>query len=396
MSVLSPIRTAGEEALLARLAQAPTAAGQAACAALATAGLPGRRAEAFRWSDLRAALADGLPEPSGEEPARPLFLPEDVLTIALRRDGVAVEGRPEPGLTLDIAESGAARSGEITAALAAGLSPRTLILKAEGRLERPVLVLRGAGAPGRLLLEVAEGASLTLVECAQAESGLSSLLIEAAVARGATLTRLSLQRGGAGAIDLSRADVRLEQAAAYRGAALAFGGRFARAETVVIMAGEGATCALDGAYLLDGALHADATTRVVHAAPGGSTRELYKGAVAGKARGVFQGKILVERAAQHTDARQNHHALLLTEGTEIDAKPELEIYADAVSCAHGNTIGALDEDALFYARARGIPEAAARALLVEAFIAEAFDAVEDEAARAWLHALAAGWLEARR
>jgi Fe-S cluster assembly protein SufD len=246
------------------------------------------------------------------------------------------------------------------------------------------------------MLELGAGAALTLIEVSAAEAGLSSLLIEAELAPGACLTRLTLQEGGPGAIDLCRADIRVAEGASYAATGLAFGGRFARAETVVTMAGEGARCALNGAYLLDGARHADATTRVIHAAPGGQTRELFKGAAAGKARGVFQGKILVERAAQNTDARQNHHALLLSEGAEIDAKPELEIYADAVSCAHGNTVGALDDGALFYARARGIPEADARAMLVHAFIAEVFDAVEEEAARDWMAGLAGAWLERPR
>lgn len=393
MTALTPIRTAGEEALIARLAGAGTPAAAAARAGLAASGLPGRRMEAFKWSDLRAALADGLPDATGAAPALPAFLPDDVLTISFGPLGAGVEGRPEPGLSLDVEAAAPARAGEGLAGLCAGLAPRTLVLRVDAPLARPVVVLRAPGAPGRLALELGEGAGLTLIDVSGGEAGLSSLLIEADLGPGARLRRLTLQDGGAGAIDLACADVRLGAAAVYAATGLAFGGRFARAETVVTMAGEGARCTLNGAYLLEGARHADATTRVIHAAPGGQTRELFKGAATGKARGVFQGKILVERAAQNTDARQNHHALLLSEGAEIDAKPELEIYADAVSCAHGNTIGALDDGALFYARARGIPEADARAMLVRAFIAEVFDAVEEEAARDWMAGLASAWLE---
>ena len=112
------------------------------------------------------------------------------------------------------------------------------------------------------------------------------------------------------------------------------------------------------------------------------------------ARGVFQGRIVVAHGADRTDARMGHHALLLTDGAEIDAKPELEIYADDVQCAHGNTVGALDEEALFYMRSRGLPEADARALLMQAFLGEVTDRIEHpkarEAAQAWVAERLAG------
>jgi Fe-S cluster assembly protein SufD len=103
---------------------------------------------------------------------------------------------------------------------------------------------------------------------------------------------------------------------------------------------------------------------------------------------------LVERAAQKTDARQNHHALMLSEGAEVDAKPELEIYADDVACAHGNTVGALDESALFYMRQRGIPLVQARALLVQAFVTEVLDIITHEGARDWLSGRVEAWMDA--
>ncbi|MEI9965729.1 MAG: SufD family Fe-S cluster assembly protein [Caulobacteraceae bacterium] len=134
------------------------------------------------------------------------------------------------------------------------------------------------------------------------------------------------------------------------------------------------------------------------AAPGvdGVTAQLTKGMVADQARGVFQGRIVVEKGADRTDARMGHHALMLSDRAEVDAKPELEIWADDVACAHGATVGALDEDALFYARQRGIPEAEARAMLVEAFLAEVVERIEHEAARGLAHAWLAVRLEAAR
>jgi Fe-S cluster assembly protein SufD len=393
MSVMAPVRTAGEQALLDRLATRPPAAADGARAAILASGLPSRRVEAFRWSDLRAALADGLPAAAGPDPAAPVALADlKPLVLAFRADGIGVEGAPPAGLDLAVEDGGATTADGLVPALAAALAPKRLVLTVTAALDRPILLLRGPGAPMRIAVEVAGGGAVTLVEVIEAQAGLSAGLIEAQVASGGALTRISLQRGGAGAIEIGHADVALAPGASYAAAGLALGGRFARAETFVTLNGPDAACRIDGAYLLAGSAHADATTRVTHAGPGGATTELFKGAVRDRARGVFQGKIVVAKDAQHTDARQNHHALMLNEGCEIDAKPELEIWADDVQCAHGNTIGALDENALFYARARGIPDAQARAMLTDAFIAEAFDRIEDETLRGWLQATAQAWL----
>jgi Fe-S cluster assembly protein SufD len=166
------------------------------------------------------------------------------------------------------------------------------------------------------------------------------------------------------------------------------GAKRQRFETRVSHPGGGAKARLDGVYLLDGPRHADLTSAVIHEGEGGSTDQLTKGAVHGAARAVFQGRIVVARGADQTDARMGHHGLILSERAEIDAKPELEIYADDVACTHGNTVGALDEQALFYARSRGIPEAQARAMLTEAFVGEVVDRIEHagarEVARAWV------------
>lgn len=393
MSLLAPVRTAGEQALLDWLATRPPAAADAARTAILASGLPTRRVEAFKWSDLRSALADGLPDPRGATPAIPAMLAAlSPLVLTFRADGIGVEGTPPAGLEIAVEDGAGTASEGLTAALAGALAPKTLLVTVTGALAAPVVVVRGPGAPLRLGLEVKAGGALTLVEITAADAGLSTALIEAEVAGGAALTRIGLQSGGPGAIELSHAAIRIAPGGAYRAASLALGAKFARAETFVTLEGEGADCRLDGAYLLAGSAHADTTVKVTHAGPGGATSELFKGAVKDKARAVFQGKIVVAKDAQHTDARQNHHALMLNEGCEVDAKPELEIWADDVQCAHGNTIGALDESALFYARARGIPEAQARALLTDAFIAEAFDRIEDDTLRGWLHGVAQSWL----
>jgi Fe-S cluster assembly protein SufD len=151
---------------------------------------------------------------------------------------------------------------------------------------------------------------------------------------------------------------------------------------------------LNAAQVLRGSQHADFSTVVSHEAPNGTSRQTVKNVLDGHARGVFQGKIEVARAAQKTDGYQMNQALLLSPHAEIDSKPQLEIFADDVKCSHGATVGELDADQLFFLRSRGIPLAEARGLLVRAFLSEALELVRHDAARALFeHALQARWQE---
>jgi Fe-S cluster assembly protein SufD len=382
---------AGEEALLNALPH--TEAGEAARAHFTAAGLPTRRVEAFKWTDVRAALADGIPEADGSAGLIPACL-QDALVLDFAPEGFGLEGEKDQGLIIETEDSLELEGAGPVAMLAAGFAPRAVVLRVTQSQSRPVVLRRHPGAPMRVRLELDAGTRLTLIDTGLATAGLSTGLLEIDIAEDAELVRYSLLNGGSSAIDLTHTAVTVADTGRYHAIALMFGGKLARAETQVVLAGEGASCLIHGAYLLSGSTHADMTTKVVHGGPNGQTRELFKGAVQDRARGVFQGKILVERAAQKTDARQNHHALMLSKGAEIDAKPELEIYADDVQCAHGNTIGALDDQALFYMRQRGIPEAQAKTLLVEAFVTDVFDAIEHEGVRDWFSGLARSWLEA--
>ena len=156
--------------------------------------------------------------------------------------------------------------------------------------------------------------------------------------------------------------------------------------------GEGASLNLNGAFMARGKQHIDTTLVVDHAVPHCTSRELFKGVLDDTAKGIFQGKIIVQPHAQKTDGKQMAQALLLSETAEFDSKPELEIFADDVVCGHGATSGQIDEELLFYLRARGIPEPKARALLIAAFVGEALDQIEDEAVREGLLAAAEDWL----
>jgi Fe-S cluster assembly protein SufD len=174
---------------------------------------------------------------------------------------------------------------------------------------------------------------------------------------------------------LSDTHVTIAEGAYYDNFKLIKSGKLLRNEIVARLAGKLAQCALNGVMLLRGATHADTTTHIIHEAPFGSSRETYKSVIADKARGVFQGRITVAEGAQKSDAQQQSRALLLSDQAEADAKPELKIYADDVKCSHGTAIGALDENALFYLRARGLSEKAARGLLIRGFAEEIMDEI---------------------
>ena len=157
---------------------------------------------------------------------------------------------------------------------------------------------------------------------------------------------------------------------AFASRSISIGGKLVRNDLNVLLNGEGCDCTLDGLYFAGGEQHVDNHTTIDHAKPHCSSRELYKGILDGKSTGVFNGKIIVRKDAQKTDARQTNNNLLLSEESLINTKPQLEILADDVKCTHGATIGQLDEEALFYLRTRGIGDAAARSLLTYAFASE--------------------------
>jgi FeS assembly protein SufD len=210
----------------------------------------------------------------------------------------------------------------------------------------------------------------------------------------AKLVHGKLVKGGERSAHLALTKVKAAEGAYYDSFALIHGGRLTRNEIEVTLAGKLAQCALNGAMLLRGREHADTTTRITHAAPDGSSRQVYKTVLAEQSHGVFQGKIIVAPDAQKTDGYQLSRALLLSDQAEMNAKPELEIHADDVKCSHGSTVGDLDADALFYLRARGLSEETARALLIRAFIGEIVDDIRVPEWRDICRAEVEEWLDA--
>ncbi len=359
--------------------------------------VPSRRTEAWKYSDLRRYLREEpllSPRlPDGEPNDGPFkALTTNELLIANGRmnwwserdltEGVEVASHSSPGAPgmadrMPMAALAAAKAlDDVFIVSFKPGAPRTLALR---WLSDAVKTAHHA----RVGVVVEAGATATLLESYEGwgDGYLANHLLEVFVEEGASLERIVLIEEPASAVSIASAEVHVSKGASFAQTTIAAGATLQRLETQVFHPGENASVRLDGLYALSGERHTDLTTVVRHAGLNGVTSQLTKGVVRDTSRGVFQGKIVVERGADGTDARMGHHALILGERAEVDAKPELEIYADDVQCAHGNTVGNLDEAALFYMQQRGLPLDEARALLTQAFLIEVVDRIGHEGAR---------------
>ncbi len=349
--------------------------------AFAKVGLPHRRVEGWRWSDVRASLR-AAGEAGGALPVDP-FAGVGEAALRFSNDGIS-DARPA-GVRIEARKAaGALNSAEEMplAALAVALADKPASYDVELSVN--------PAAPVRLVFSntqndqfrhvtvlLREGVEAHVIESHIASGGFCNVVVEYILEAGAVLHRTIYQAGSDQSVQAATATVRLARDARITQTSLAVGGGIARIETRVWHDAGHSHAEMNGAYLANASRHIDMTSHVRHSMPDCTTKQTVKGAVRDGGRGVFQGKFFVARDAQKTDAQMEHHALLLEDGAEVNAKPELEIYAADVQCAHGNTAGAIDEAALYYIRQRGVPEAEARAMLTETFLAEAFEAAED-------------------
>jgi len=438
---IRPIKTAAETGLAANFAAAkPALPGAGSVAALRehafkrfdAAGLPHRRVEEWKYTDLRALMRDAKPlagVPDAAAKARAKDAGAAVASIEGRRivfvDGAFVPELSdlaglEPGLTIrSMAQALAAGDPQVTAALgklvptddvavalnSAFMGDGALIRVAQGAaLARPIhLVFVNAGdTPAavftRSLVVVEQGARAMLVESHEGVGGNDyqvNTALELEVGDAAHVDHIKITGAGAGALHVSSLMAAIGAHARFNEFLFTTGGTVVRNQLFVRFDGEGTIAGIRGASLLKGRQHADTTLIADHVAGDCTGREVFKSVLDDEGRAVFQGKIIVRPQAQKTDAKMSTHALLLSETAEADNKPELEIFADDVQCGHGATSGDLDEDLLFYLEARGIPAKEAEALLIQAFVGEAVEGIEHAGLRDALMDQVAAWLTAR-
>jgi Fe-S cluster assembly protein SufD len=272
-------------------------------------------------------------------------------------------------------------------------------------LTRPIhLLFVNAGAQPasvfvRSLVVIGQGARAMLVESHEGVAAgadyQTNTALELVVGDEAHVDHVKVTGAGAGALHISSLMTAIGAHARFNEFLFTTGGTVVRNQLFLRFDGEGTLAGVRGASLLKDRQHADVTMVADHIAPGCTGREVFKTVLDGEARGIFQGKIIVQSQAQKTDAKMATHALLLSDNAEADNKPELEIFADDVQCGHGATSGDLDEDLLFYLKARGIPAKEAESLLIQAFVGEAVEGIEHAGLRDALMDYVAEWLKAR-
>ena len=436
-----PIKTAAETALATNFAMAKRALpGAPAVAALRedafrrfeSEGLPHRRVEEWKYTDLRALMRDakplaGVPDAAAKARAKQAM---DMLAAIEARAIVFVDGAFVPelsdladleaGLTIgSMAQRLASDDQQLVAHLGklvptddvavalntAFMGDGAVIHVAEGvALARPIhLIFVNAGKEPasifvRSLVVIEKGARAMLVEShvgANAREDQVNAALELKVGDSAHVDHVKITGQGAGALHVSSLMATIGAHARFNAFLFTTGAAVVRNQLFVRFAGEGIIAGIRGASLLKGRQHTDTTLIADHAVPDCTSREVFKSVLDDESRAVFQGKIIVRRHAQKTDARMATHALLLSDAAEADNKPELEIFADDVQCGHGATSGVLDEDLLFYLKARGIPAKEAEALLIQAFVGEAVEGIEHAGLRDVLMDQVVAWLAAR-
>jgi Fe-S cluster assembly protein SufD len=437
------IRTAAEQGLLDAFGAAKDKLpGNGAVAAARTAafhrfeaqGLPHRRVEEWKYTDLRALMRE----------AKPLASPPDATARARAKDAgqlladvdcrriVFVDGTLVPelsdlqnledGLSLrSMAEVLAAGDPAVTERLGrtvqvddsiavalntAFMGDGAVIHVASGvRIARPLhLVFVAADdAPvatfTRSLVVVEKAACVMILESHEGGPAgrdyQTNTALELLVDDEAHVDHVKITTEGESALHVSTLMAAIGARARFNTFTFTTGGAVVRNQLFVRLNGEGTLAGIRGATLVKGRQHVDTTLVADHAVGGCQNRPMFKSVLDGESRAVFQGKIVVRPQAQKTDAKMATHALLLSENAEADNKPELEIFADDVQCGHGATTGALNQELLFYLRARGIPLKEAEALLIQAFVGEAIEGIEHAGLREALIEATGRWLAER-
>jgi len=247
----------------------------------------------------------------------------------------------------------------------------------------------------RSLIVLERGSRLALVEsyvALGASAYLTNAVTEVVLGPGTDLDHHRIVVEGREAVHVGQTRVREERDSRFASCTVAFGGRLVRNDVSAVLGAEGAECRLSGLFVVGGEQHVDIHTIIDHVAPRATSRQLYKGVLDGTARGVFSGRVVVRPGANGTDAHQTNKNLLLSDGVEVDSKPQLEIFADDVKCSHGAADGQLAADAIFYLKSRGLDEAAARTLLTHGFANEVLGRIRVGPIRSWCEDLLTGRL----
>ena len=386
-----------------------------------TLGFPTTRHEEWRFTSVAPIASEAFTLAPPAVDARPMDITPFRFHGVCAAELVFVNGHFVPALSTRSASLDCAKAGSLAAAIssqASEVEPHLsrvapfdrasfvalntalfedgayIHIPAHTVIERPIHVLcvsTGEGGDAalmshpRVLAVLGDNSQASIVETYVGPAGaryFTNVVTEISLGANAVLDHYKVQHESTAAYHIGSVYLKASRSANCASHSISLGGALVRNDVIAVMGGEGGECALNGLYLADGQRLVDNHTTIDHAMPHCDSREIYKGILADRARGVFNGKIIVRPDAQKTDAKQTNRALLLSEDAQINTKPELEIFANDVKCTHGATIGQLDEDAVFYLRSRGLGKADARRLLIHAFAGDVLNRMPLQPVRA--------------
>ncbi len=399
MSIHTPVRIGAAEAKL--IEQLGSVGATAAAERLSVIGLPTRKVESYHYTDLKMLLR-AVPELAGAQKAtsEPALRIPGAHRIPMTNGVADIDGREPQGVRSAIVPGSAlSERDDVLVRLNMALAGKTLKLEIEGTLAEVLHIDRrteggAAHVNDSVHVFVADGAKATVIETFSGtdEAHVSNHASYVAVGQGAELTHILLDLSPAKATNFAVAEYHIAEGGRLRTITIHAGSVLSRINLYARFDGPNAHGDFTGLNLVSDGQHSDITLELRHAVPKCSSKPLYKQIARGRSVGAFQGKIIVERDAQKTDAKLMMQGLMLSDEAQILSKPELEIFADDVVCGHGSTVGALDEDHLFYLMSRGIPRAQAESMLVRGFLDEVLDPIEDEELHEVLEGVVEQWL----
>lgn len=399
MSIHVPVRLGPAENSL--IEQLKSLGANAQAERIIVAGLPTRKVESYHYTDLKQLLRAVPPLAKvADAIGAPAFDVAGAYRIVIANGAVQGAGTAPAGVIVGTAEGAPLTTrDDVLVKLNEALVKTTLSLTLESSVDPVIHIDRRtegeaghSGSGAKIFL--ADGASATVLETYSGSDAahVANHATYVALGKGAELIHITLDLSSDKASHFASNEYHLAEGAQLRTLVIHRGAGLSRTNLFPFMEGANAHADLTGLNLVANGQHADITMETVHGVPHTTSKPLFKSITRGRSKAVVQGKLVVARDAQKTDAKLMSQGLMLSDEAEILSKPELEIYADDVVCGHGSTCGKLDEDSMFYLMSRGVPKAEAETMLVRGFIAELLDPVTDEALNEALQGIVDDWL----
>jgi len=399
MALPVPVRLGAAENTL--IAQLKSVGADATAERITVAGLPTRRVESYHYTDLKTLLraVPPLAQAANEASAPALRVP-GAYQLMIANGAIQSATTAPAGIIVGKAAGGVLTTrDDVLVHLNGAFAKESLTLTLENSVDPVIQIDRRAEGEAAHVADsvkvfVADGASAVILETFSGSDAahVGNHATYMTLGKNAVVTHITVDLSPRAATHFATNEYHIGEGARLRTLVIHAGAGLSRTQLFPRYEGAGAHGDITGLNLVVDGQHADITMDASHAVPQTTSQPLFKSVARGRGKAVVQGKLVVARDAQKTDAKFMHQGLMLSDEAEILSKPELEIYADDVVCGHGSTCGKLDEDAMFYLTSRGIPKEQAETMLVRGFIEELIDPIEDEALAEALHGIVDGWL----